>query len=148
VGALSNGTPVEVQGKVTPRVKAALQLAEEFIGTPYSWGGGGPSGPSRGTQQGANTVGFDCSSLLQYMWSQAGKNIPRTTYSQWRAGSAVSRAQLKAGDAVFFHPGPQGPEHVGIYLGGGKFLEAPHTGSVVRISKLAGRSDFMGGRRF
>lgn len=148
VGNLSNGLPVEVQGKVTGRVKAALQLAEEFIGTPYSWGGGGPGGPSKGFAQGANTVGFDCSSLLQYMWSKAGKSIPRTTYDQWKTGAPVGRGQLRPGDAVFFNMGANGPEHVGVYLGGGKFLEAPHTGAVVRVSRLAGRSDFAGGRRF
>jgi cell wall-associated NlpC family hydrolase len=48
---------------------------------------------------------------------------------------------------VFFHPGPKGPEHVGIYIGSGQFIESPRTGLTIRISKLDGRSDYMGARR-
>jgi len=116
------------------------------LGVPYSWGGGGPGGPSYGFAQGAGTKGFDCSSLLQYGWAKAGIKIPRVTYDQWRVGRPV--ANPRPGDAVFFEPGKRGPEHVGIYIGNGKFIEAPHTGANVRVSTLAGRGDYMGARTF
>lgn len=126
----------------------AVALARQQIGTPYSWGGGNLSGPTTGIGRGAATKGFDCSSLLQFVYGKQGVKIPRVTYDQFKTGTPVAQNQLRPGDAVFFHPGPQGPEHVGMYLGGGKFIEAPHTGASVRISELAGRSDFMGGRRY
>lgn len=129
-------------------VQGAIGLVEEYLGTPYSWGGGGPGGPSYGIGRGANTKGFDCSALLQFMYSKLGIPIPRVTYDQWKTGTSVARKDLQPGDAVFFHPGSRGPEHVGIYIGGGRFIEAPYTGSTVRISSLAGRSDYMGARRY
>jgi cell wall-associated NlpC family hydrolase len=114
---------------------AAAHLATKFLGTPYVWGGESPKG-------------FDCSGLLQYVWSQKGVHIPRVTYDQWRAGRPVGKRQLQPGDAVFFHMGPKGPEHVGMYIGHGKFIEAPHRGANARISRLAGRGDFVGARRY
>lgn len=126
---------IEVQGKVTPRAKAAVALIDDYLGTPYVWGGENPGG-------------FDCSGLLQYVWAKQGVNIPRVTYDQWRAGKPVTRSTLRPGDAVFFNAGKRGPGHVGMFIGGGKFIEAPRTGLNVRISKLAGRKDFVGARRF
>jgi cell wall-associated NlpC family hydrolase len=133
-----NGNQIEVQGKVAPRDLAAVHLAEHFIGTPYQWGGSSPSG-------------FDCSGLLQYVWGQQGVQIPRTTYEQFQAGTPVAKSKLQPGDAVYFTGSdPQGdlPGHVGMYIGGGKFVEAPHTGADVRVSNLAGRSDYVGARSF
>src|SRR5262249_35587404 len=109
-----------------------------FIGTPYKWGGAAPGG-------------FDCSGLLQYIWGKLGVNISRTTYTQWGEGQAIGKGQLRPGDAVFFKGADSKnglPGHVGMYIGGGRFIEAPHTGSTVHISKLAGRSDYMGARRY
>lgn len=123
-----------------------VQAVKQEIGIPYSWGGGGPGGPSLGFGRGAKTKGFDCSSLLQYGWAKAGVNIPRTTYSQWKAGKTVR--DPRPGDAVFFNMGKSGPEHVGIYIGNGKFIEAPHTGAQIRVSDLSGRSDYVGARTF
>lgn len=117
------------------RDRRAVALVQEYLGTPYVWGGSTPKG-------------FDCSGLLQYTWGKVGVSIPRTTYDQWRAGRSVPRSKLRAGDAVFFRMGASGPEHVGMYIGGGKFIEAPHSGATVRISKLAGRKDYAGARRF
>jgi cell wall-associated NlpC family hydrolase len=126
---------IKVNTKSTPRVKGAVALVQEYLGTPYVWGGENPGG-------------FDCSGLLQYVWGKQGVQIPRVTYDQWRTGQAVSKSQLRAGDAVFFRPGSRGPEHVGMYIGGGKFIEAPGRGKHVRISELGGRSGYMGARRF
>jgi cell wall-associated NlpC family hydrolase len=146
-----NGTNVEIQGKATPEGLKAVQLAEHFIGTPYSWGGGGPGGPSYGVAQGANIKGFDCSSLIQYVAAKQGVTIPRTTYDQWQTGTPVPRTRLSPGDAVYFTGSDAKgglPGHVGMYVGSGKFIEAPHTGADIRISNLAGRSDYVGARRF
>ena len=79
---------------------------------------------------------FDCSGLVCYVYAQIGVPLPRVTFSQVRVGRAVRVAELAAGDLVFF----RGNGHVGIYIGGGSFVHAPHTGDVVRVSPLAGRA--------
>ena len=117
----------------------AVALVKKYLGVKYTWGG-----TNAGT-------GFDCSGLLQTVWKSLGVKIPRTTYDQWDAGKPVGQDSLRPGDAVFFtgaDPMNGKPGHVGLYIGGGKFIEAPGTGMKVRISTLAGRSDYMGARRF
>jgi cell wall-associated NlpC family hydrolase len=141
---VQNATGGPVSGNISGIVKEAVK----FLGTPYSWGGGGPSGPSEGFGKGKGTVGFDCSSFLQYLHAKRGVKIPRVTYDQWRAGKPVNPNQLQPGDAVFFRPGPRGPEHVGMYIGNGQFIESPRTGDVVKISTLAGKKGYMGARRY
>ena len=112
----------------------AARMVQDYLGTPYVWGGESPKG-------------FDCSGLLQWVWGKLGVSIPRTTYDQIKAGFAVRRGQLRPGDAVFFGS-RSNPHHVGMYIGGGQFIEAPHSGAFVRISKLAGRGDYLGARRY
>jgi cell wall-associated NlpC family hydrolase len=117
------------------RVVAA---ARKWLGTPYSWGGGGPEGPGRGFAQGAATVGFDCSSLVQYaVYHASGGSVvpPRVSQLQVTAGKPVDRADMRPGDVIGFRLGVT-YDHVGIYLGGGQFLHAPRTGDVVKISNL------------
>ena len=99
---------------------------------PYQWGGASPSG-------------FDCSGLVMYVFAQIGVSLPHSSYAQFGMGSPVSLSQLQPGDLVFF----AGASHVGIYIGGGQFIHAPHTGDVVKISSLTGwySSEFIGGRR-
>jgi hypothetical protein len=138
---------VEVPADASPFAKNLLSAADEYLGTAYSWGGGGPDGPSYGIAQGAKIKGFDCSSFAQYLYGKAGISIPRTTYEQWKVGTPVDEQSLQPGDLVFFKPGPRGPEHEGIYVGDNQFLEAPYTGQVVRVSDMSRRDDFMGGRR-
>lgn len=119
----------------------AVGAAKKWLGTPYSWGGGTPSGPTRGFAQGANTVGFDCSSLMQHAWAKAGVSLPRTTYDQIKVGRAVANiAQAKPGDLLFPSTG-----HVQMYLGNGKVIEAPQTGGHVQIVGL--RSKYIAIRR-
>jgi hypothetical protein len=133
---------------LAPSAKGIVQAALKFKGTPYSWGGGGINGPSKGTAQGASTTGFDCSSLLQYSVYQAtGRKIPRVAQAQYGAATPVDLKNAKPGDAVFFGT-KSNVHHVGIYMGDGKFIEAPHTGDVVKVSSLAGRSDLVGVGRF
>jgi len=101
--------------------RRAADLARRYLGVPYRWGGESPSG-------------FDCSGLVQYVYARLGVSLPRVTTEQWHAGHHVSRSQLRPGDLVFF----DAVGHVGIYLGGGRFIHAPHTGTVVQISWLSG----------
>ena len=107
-------------------------IAMEYLGTPYVWGGASPGG-------------FDCSGLVVYAYAQVGVSLPHSSYAQYGSGVPVSFDELQPGDLVFFY----GLGHVGIYVGGGNFIHAPHTGDVVKISSLSGSyaSSFVGARR-
>ena len=115
-------------------------MAKKYLGTPYQWGGSTPE------------TNFDCSGLMQWAYGQAGIKIPRVTYDQVDAPGAteVGRNDLKPGDLVFFANGGD-VHHVGMSLGGDKFIHAPSTGDVVKISSLNESyyaQQFDGGRRF
>jgi cell wall-associated NlpC family hydrolase len=98
----------------------AVQIALGEQGVPYVWGGSSPSG-------------FDCSGLVSWAYGQVGISLPHYTGSLWNVGTHVSVDQLEPGDLVFFH----GESHVGMYIGGGQFVQAPHTGDVVKVSSLS-----------
>jgi peptidoglycan DL-endopeptidase CwlO len=108
----------------------AAQIALRYLGVPYVWGGASPSG-------------FDCSGLVMYVYAQLGISLPHYTVAQWDATLPISSSQMQPGDLVFFN----GLGHVGIYIGGGRFVDAPHTGSVVRIDSISGFGGFDGARR-
>ncbi|MEU5547842.1 bifunctional lytic transglycosylase/C40 family peptidase, partial [Streptomyces sioyaensis] len=115
-------------GKGAARVISAAKTA---LGTWYQWGGECVS-PYKGRS------GCDCSSLTKMAWASAGVNLPRVTYDQVRAGTAVkSVSQLQPGDLLFSVPGASGPEHVGMYVGNKEVIDAPHTGATVRIRPLS-----------
>ena len=123
----------ENNGAESAKGSEAVNIAKQYLGTPYVWGGESPDG-------------FDCSGLMQYVYNKLGYNISRTTYTQINDGSPVSKENLQPGDLVFF--GDAGsPHHVGMYIGNGQYLHAPQTGDVVKISDLNARSDFAGARR-
>ena len=107
-------------------------IAMRYLGVPYVWGGSTPRG-------------FDCSGFVSYVFAQIGVSVPHSSYSQFGMGTAISINALQPGDLVFF----TGASHVGIYIGGGQFIHAPHTGDVVKISSLSGyySSNFAGARR-
>ncbi len=114
--------------------------AKRWIGTPYSWGGGGVDGPSRGFAHGASTVGFDCSSLTQYAVYHASKGavtLPRTSQIQVTQGKPVTRDKIRAGDLIGFalHGGGNF-DHIAVYIGNGQFVHAPRTGQTVKIESL------------
>jgi cell wall-associated NlpC family hydrolase len=121
------------------RGSLVVRAALKFLGTPYSWGGGTPSGPSYGIAQGAGIFGFDCSGLALYAWNKAGVRLDHWTGTQWTSGPHVPISQLRAGDLVFFANDTSDPDtihHVGIYIGQGRMIEAPYTGASVRISSI------------
>jgi cell wall-associated NlpC family hydrolase len=122
---------ISLQG-ASPQAGYALMTAASQIGVPYSWGGGGTNGPSVGINQGSDTVGFDCSGFVQYVFAKQGIPLGGTTFVQIKQGRGIPPLQAQPGDLLFF--GTQGtPNHVGIYMGNGKMIESPHTGATVRI---------------
>ena len=98
--------------------------------SPYVWGAAGPSA-------------FDCSGLVAYVYAQVGVSLPHNAAAQYGYGSPVAYDDLQAGDLVFF----SGLGHVGIYIGAGQFIHAPHTGDVVKISSLSSHGGYVGARR-
>ncbi|MGC9478827.1 NlpC/P60 family protein [Streptomyces sp. WG4] len=141
----------------------ALRKAATRMGTPYAYGGGGPSGPSVGFCDGNNgykngrcaassTVGFDCSSLMQYAYWPNTK-LPRTAAAQYGATShrPVARDQLKPGDLLFWAHGGNGfIYHVAMYAGDGNVLHAPRTGRHVELAPLSSampQGDYVGATR-
>ena len=109
-------------------------IAMQYLGVPYVWGGASPSG-------------FDCSGLVMYVYAQMGVSLPHNAAMMYNSvGVPVSRDELQPGDLVFF----DGLGHMGMYIGGGQFIHAPHTGDVVKISGLGESwyaSRYVGARR-
>ena len=124
-----------------------VAIAMKWIGLPYSWGGGNASGPTRGVGRGAGTVGFDCSGLTLYAYAQVGIRLDHYAAFQFHEGRRIAPGQLKPGDLLFWHPKADGPGHVGIYIGGGKMLHAPHTGDVVHVTDIRGKAGYLGAVR-
>lgn len=117
----------------------AARTAERFVGIPYRWGG--------------DTVveGLDCSGFVRAVYNLCGVNIPRTSAEQFRTGDRVALDNLVDGDLVFFGSSSDKINHVGIYVGNGKFVHAPKRGDDIKISSLdekyfAGR--FIGAKRY
>ena len=115
-------------------IEYVIRRGGSQIGTPYSWGGGKPNGPSRGIGSGANTVGYDCSGFTQFSYAGVGVLIPKYSGDQYNTGRKVPLNQAKRGDLLFWGPG--GSQHVAIYLGGGKMLEAGGNAGQVTVSPV------------
>jgi cell wall-associated NlpC family hydrolase len=99
----------------------AVRNALALRGAPYVYGGSSPAG-------------FDCSGFTSYVYGKLGIRLAHSSYDQWTSGWHVPRRDLEPGDLVFF----DGLGHVGIYIGDGKFVHAPHTGTVVSVDRLSG----------
>lgn len=130
--AFNNGAIPRVYGRQA--TEFVIKRAMSQMGVPYSWGGGNAAGPSRGIDSGANTVGFDCSGLMLYAFAGVGIKLDHYSGSQYNAGRKVPTSQMRRGDMLFW--GPNASQHVALYLGDGQMIEAPYTGSVVKISPV------------
>ena len=122
--------------RTTTIAKNLTHAALRFLGTPYVFGG-------------TTAYGFDCSGFTQHVFAMLGMSIPRTADAQYYAGSRI-RGNMKTGDLVFFQTYQPGPSHVGIYLGGGKFVHASSSHGVM-VSNLADsywQARYLGAKRF
>lgn len=118
----STAFPTISGGKV--KFGSVLQFAKAELGQPYVWGGSEPGG-------------FDCSGLVQYVYDKAGIKLPRVAQEQYDATRKVGSGEsLLPGMLVFFGQSAANITHVGIYLGEGKMLDAPHTAAAVRVEKI------------
>jgi peptidoglycan DL-endopeptidase CwlO len=113
------------------RYGSVVSIALQYLGVPYVWGGSSPS------------TGFDCSGFVMYVFAQVGVSLPHHAASIYSYGTPVPYEQLAPGDLVFF----SGLGHMGIYIGSGQFVHAPHTGDVVKISYMADHGSYVGARR-
>jgi peptidoglycan DL-endopeptidase CwlO len=121
-------TPEGAVAAPPSRYGGVVGIAMRYLGTPYVWGGASPAG-------------FDCSGFTMYVYAQVGVSLPHSSYAQYGMGVPVAQSDLQPGDLVFFY----GLGHEGIYVGGGQYIHAPHTGDVVKISAING--GYVGARR-
>ncbi len=115
-------------------IEYVIKRAGSQMGVPYSWGGGSLDGPSKGVGDGANINGFDCSGLMRYAFAGVGVLIPRFSGDQYNAGRHIPQDQARRGDLIFY--GPNGGQHVTMYLGNGQMLEASSLAGKVTISPV------------
>lgn len=112
----------------------AVLFARRLLGVPYRWGGDSPS------------TGFDCSGFVRFVYARFGLRLPHSSYADFGLGTRVARGSLEPGDLVFF----DSVGHVGMYIGGGRFIHAPHSGTAVQVTSLSEpwyRSSYDGARR-
>lgn len=112
----------------------AVHYARRLLGIPYRWGGDSPQ------------TGFDCSGLVRFVYAHFGLALPHSSYADYDLGIRVARQSLRPGDLVFF----DGVGHVGMYVGRGRFIHAPHTGTDVQVTSLSDpwyRASYDGARR-
>ncbi|MFI1199056.1 NlpC/P60 family protein [Streptomyces sp. NPDC020883] len=118
--AASVAAPARPAPAPVDRAARAVAFAHAALGRPYAWGATGPAA-------------YDCSGLTLAAWKAAGVTLPRTTYTQITSGTRVAWPHLAPGDLVFFY---SGISHVGLYIGGGEMIHAPHPGAPVQIAPL------------
>jgi cell wall-associated NlpC family hydrolase len=127
--AAARPDPDRVRPEPKPTLgQRAARIAVKAVGIPYRWGGSSPS------------TGFDCSGLVSWAYGRLGIALPHSSYALYDQGRRVSPARLKAGDLLFF----SGLGHVGLYVGRGQMVHAPHSGALVEVVRLG--SSGYGGR--
>ncbi|MEU1993887.1 NlpC/P60 family protein [Nocardia gamkensis] len=123
-------------------IEIVVDRAMSQLGVTYAWGGGGEDGPTLGIRDGGvadrhgdyGKVGFDCSGLMVYAFAGIGVSLPHYSGYQYNAGTRVPVDDRERGDMLFW--GPNGSQHVALYLGDGKMVEAPESGDVVKVSPV------------
>ncbi|WP_107657826.1 NlpC/P60 family protein [Nocardia suismassiliense] len=123
-------------------IETVVDRAMSQLGVIYAWGGGDEDGPTLGIRDGGvadehgdyNKVGFDCSGLMIYAFAGIGVSLPHYSGYQYNMGTRVPVDQRARGDMLFW--GPNGSQHVALYLGDGQMIEAPESGSVVRVTSV------------
>lgn len=123
-------------------IEIVVDRAMSQLGVTYAWGGGDEDGPTRGIRDGGvadsygdfDKVGFDCSGLMVYAFAGVGVSLPHYSGYQYNAGTRVPVGDRERGDMLFW--GPNGSQHVALYLGDGKMVEAPESGDVVKVSPV------------
>ncbi len=153
----SNPTPPPSSGGWSAAAgRAAVAAAEQWIGTPYSWGGGTGSGPTlgicgpNGAQNDCNIVGFDCSGLTLYGWAQQGVALPHYSVYQFNLGQHISTSDLLPGDLLFYANNTSDPStihHVTMYAGNGQMVQAPFSGAYVELSPVDFGNGYIGATR-
>ena len=136
VGGSATASAAPVTRDQAVNLVLARGLAQR--GVPYSWGGGGITGPTLGTGDGASTVGFDASGLIQYVYAGVGAKLPRSSGAMYNVGQKVTPAQALPADLIFY--GPEGTESVTMFLGNNQMLEVTDAGvtvSPVRTERMA-----------
>lgn len=134
--------PTRPAGSAAQLVETAVDRAMSQLGVTYAWGGGNADGPTKGIRDHGvadrygdyKKVGFDCSGLMMYAFAGVGISLPHYSGYQYQMGTRVPVAQRARGDMLFW--GRSGSEHVALYLGDGKMIEAPESGDVVKISAV------------
>ncbi|MET3803593.1 cell wall-associated NlpC family hydrolase [Nakamurella sp. UYEF19] len=143
-------------GWTAAKGEAAVAAAEQWVGTPYSWGGGNSSGPTlgicgpNGAENDCNVVGFDCSGLTSYGWAQEGISIPNYSVYQYTLGQHISQSDLLPGDLLFYANNTSDPStihHVTMYAGNGMMVEAPYSGAYVHVTSAEFGNGYIGATR-
>jgi cell wall-associated NlpC family hydrolase len=119
-GSAGSGSADAPSAAWTARAAKAVAFERAQLGKPYVWGATGPDS-------------YDCSGLTQAAWKAAGDDIPRTTGEQVNYGTRITQDELRPGDLIFFY---SDASHVGMYIGNGEMIHAPHTGTVVKIAPI------------
>jgi len=141
-GGVTPGQPVPA----SPLTEQVIARATAQVGKPYAWGGGSAAGPTHGISDGGGgadkagdtaKIGFDCSGLMVYAFAGIGITVPHQTQAIWAQfpPPITDRAQLQPGDMILLSSNgqPSGIDHVGLYLGGGRVIDAPESGLNVRV---------------
>ena len=140
------GSPTALPGgrvRGPQAVEYVIRRAGSQQGVPYSWGGGAINGPSAGVDEDAGKIGYDCSGLVRYAFAGVGVQLPKYSGDQYNAGRHIPPSQAKRGDLIFY--GPDGTQHVTIYLGDGQMLEASSAAGHVTVSpvRTAGMTPYL-----
>ncbi len=132
--ASTGGLPAGARVRGPQAIEYVIRRGGTQLGVPYSWGGGTLTGPGPGVDYDNGKIGYDCSGFTRYAFAGVGVQIPKYSGDQYKAGRAIQPSQAKRGDLIFWGPG--GSQHVAIYLGGGKMLEASGSAGKVTVSPL------------